>query len=83
MTPVLSPEPCPAWKLPPLLLYMMQFLKEKGDKHGFEPGKIDGIWGPQTKIAVKAYQGTYKLGNDGIVGKSTWAMMGTGKNCYR
>jgi lysozyme len=41
-------------------------------KRGFDPGKIDGWWGPKTKAAVLAYQKTHPhLENDGILGPAT------------
>lgn len=33
---------------------------------------IDGKFGKNTEIAVKKFQGEYKLGTDGIVGAKTW-----------
>jgi peptidoglycan hydrolase-like protein with peptidoglycan-binding domain len=38
---------------------------------GFDPGPSDGIVGPKTKQAVKAYQGSKNLTADGIVGPIT------------
>ncbi|MBO0961432.1 peptidoglycan-binding protein [Neobacillus sp. MM2021_6] len=35
----------------------------------------DGIFGPNTKAAVKAYQSRHGLVSDGIVGPATWSMM--------
>ena len=37
----------------------------------------DGIWGPKTTTAVKAYQTTHGLDADGIIGPKTWrALLG-------
>lgn len=46
---------------------------------GFNPGKIDGIFGSLTREAVINFQNTKKLVRDGIVGRSTWAALGV--NC--
>ena len=39
------------------------------DKHGFKPGKIDGILGPNTIKAVCRFQKKHKLVVDGLFGK--------------
>jgi peptidoglycan hydrolase-like protein with peptidoglycan-binding domain len=36
------------------------------------PGAIDGIFGPLTDSAVRAYQGDRSVAVDGIVGDQTW-----------
>ena len=40
-------------------------------KLGFDPGKIDGIDGPNTQKAVRAFQAHASIGIDGQVGKVT------------
>ena len=45
-------------------------------KWGYYTGAIDGINGPQTKAAVKAFQKKYGLTQDGIVGPLTASKMG-------
>jgi hypothetical protein len=37
---------------------------------------VDGTFGPQTETAVKTWQKSHGLIDDGIVGKNTWAAMG-------
>ena len=45
-------------------------------KWGYYKGAVDGINGPQTKSAVKAFQKRYGLTQDGIVGPLTASKMG-------
>lgn len=46
---------------------------------GFNPGPVDGIFGPQTQAAVIAFQRSRGLVQDGIVGINTWTALGV--NC--
>ncbi|HWQ43996.1 MAG TPA: peptidoglycan-binding protein [Desulfosporosinus sp.] len=46
---------------------------------GFNPGKIDGVFGSQTKKAVLSFQKSKHLVQDGIVGRNTWIALGV--NC--
>jgi peptidoglycan hydrolase-like protein with peptidoglycan-binding domain len=39
---------------------------------GYDPGAIDGQFGPDTEAAVKAFQGHSEIAVDGIVGEITW-----------
>lgn len=47
---------------------VQQALKDKG----FDPGSVDGWFGPKTAAAVVAYQTAMGLKVDGIVGPITW-----------
>ena len=47
-------------------------------KHaGFYQGAIDGKLGPQTREAIREFQRVHGLKDDGIVGKQTWAKLGS------
>lgn len=48
---------------------LQEFLKQQG----FDPGPIDGIFGPRTQQAVEAYQRARGLTPDGVVGPQTKA----------
>ena len=41
------------------------------DKLGFEPGTADGLDGPNTRKAVRAFQAQVSIQIDGIVGDQT------------
>lgn len=40
-------------------------------KLGFDPGAVDGLDGPNTRKAVRAFQAHATIGIDGIVGNET------------
>jgi peptidoglycan hydrolase-like protein with peptidoglycan-binding domain len=45
--------------------------------YGYNPGVVDGDFGPNTENAVKAFQNDYGLTADGIAGPKTWAAIGS------
>jgi len=47
-------------------------LQKKLAEYGFDPGKKDGIYGPKTDYALRAFQKSSRLPVDGIVGPETW-----------
>jgi hypothetical protein len=42
---------------------------------GFDPGEIDGVYGPRTARAVRRFQAENGLAADGIVGTVTWSAL--------
>lgn len=54
-------------------------LQTRLKNQGFNPGTIDGIFGPNTKAAVISFQRSKGLAQDGIVGVKTWTALGV--NC--
>ena len=42
---------------------------------GFDPGKIDGNMGKQTRDALKAFQKAHNLTANGKANKKTWALL--------
>ncbi|MBB4305542.1 GH24 family phage-related lysozyme (muramidase) [Rhodobium orientis] len=47
---------------------------------GFDPGPVDGAWGPRTKAAVLSFQRTHDgLANDGVLGPATKAALDRGR----
>ncbi len=51
-------------------------VQEALEKAGFPPGGIDGIFGPGTDAAVRAFQRSKGLVVDGVVGKNTLTALG-------
>lgn len=42
---------------------------------GHNPGPIDGVFGPKTEAAVKAFQKAARIAVDGVVGPVTWSKL--------
>jgi hypothetical protein len=53
----------------------MRTIQQTLKKEGFNPGEIDGDWGPKTKAAVTAFQKAHGLEVDGVVGPKTMAAL--------
>jgi hypothetical protein len=51
--------------------YLQQLLA----RAGYDPGGLDGDFGPGTLAAVQAFQRDYGLGVDGVAGPATWAAL--------
>lgn len=47
-------------------------LQQKLNELGYDCGQVDGIFGSDTKAAVRAFQSAYNLSVDGIAGQKTW-----------
>lgn len=50
----------------------IRYLQELLIYRNFPPGPVDGDFGPKTEAAVKAFQTSRGLEDDGMVGKLTW-----------
>ncbi len=55
----------------PAVRELQALLKAKG----FDPGAVDGSFGPKTAAAVKRFQQAAGIGADGVVGPKTWAKL--------
>ncbi|MBN1207817.1 MAG: peptidoglycan-binding protein [Myxococcaceae bacterium] len=55
----------------------VEYLQRQLQAAGFEPGKVDGVFGAKTKAAVMAFQRARGLEVDGIAGPRTWAALDT------
>lgn len=84
--PATPPTPKPAQppastaaNLPVLRLAMrgaaVKKLQQRLQVFGLFKGSVDGVFGSQTEIAVKAFQSRYRLNPDGIVGSATWQVL--------
>ncbi len=76
-----SPTPTPAPSTQPVDLPILRLgmhgpavtrVQERLQGLGFYRGALDGVFGPQTEAAVKAFQRQGQLSVDGIIGPSTW-----------
>lgn len=50
----------------------IRYLQELLTYRNFTPGAVDGDFGPKTEAAVKAFQTSNGLKDDGLVGQLTW-----------
>jgi peptidoglycan hydrolase-like protein with peptidoglycan-binding domain len=54
---------------------LLQRLLKQTNVDRWDPGAVDGDFGPNTERAVKNFQRDTSLEDDGIVGPETWAML--------
>jgi putative chitinase len=53
----------------------VKVLQQTLQRHGFDPGPVDGDYGPRTESAVRAFQAAKGLTVDGWVGAQTWGAL--------
>jgi peptidoglycan hydrolase-like protein with peptidoglycan-binding domain len=58
-------------------VYLLQEILKVYANPDYDPGPVDGIFGPLTEAAVKNYQADYGLAVDGVVGRQTWSALGS------
>jgi len=51
------------------------FLQARLKDYGFDPGPVDGVFGPRTRDAVMSFQRAARITADGIVGPVTWGVL--------
>jgi len=57
----------------PIVKAVQKVLREyRGHNTPTDPGSPDGVFGPRTESAVRAYQGDVGVHVDGVVGDQTW-----------
>ena len=82
-----SPSPTPSWE--ETLVQSLPVVKQGANGAAVRTvqglccarghvAAIDGIFGPQTTIAVRAIQAAVKITQDGVVGQTTWTALITG-----
>jgi peptidoglycan hydrolase-like protein with peptidoglycan-binding domain len=57
------------------LVKLLQEILKSFQYADFDPGTIDGIFGPKTEAAVRNYQKDLGIALDGVVGKVTWTYL--------
>ena len=82
-TVVQQPSMYPTLKQGSLSVYVL-IAQDDLNTLGFRTGGLDGIFGNQTRIAVRNYQASRGLSVDGIIGCNTWRslqenVVGTGR----
>lgn len=53
----------------------VKVVQQRLKAHGHHPGPIDGLFGPATQRAVRAFQGAAGMKVDGVVGLQTWSAL--------
>lgn len=51
------------------------FLQARLKDYGFDPGPVDGVFGPRTRDAVMSFQRAAGIAADGVVGPITWGVL--------
>lgn len=57
------------------MAYNVRDIQTRLKAAGFDPGPIDGVMGPRTRAAIRAFQQAKGLTVDGVVGPQTWGAL--------
>jgi hypothetical protein len=60
----------------PLLKDVNRRVQQRLKVLGFDPGPVDGLWGPESQAALRRYQETYALPVTGEVDRATLTALG-------
>lgn len=73
--PLAAQSPTLALSDPPQTGEAVREVQRRLNDLGYAAGTVDGVYGPRTEAAVRAFQGRSRLGADGVVGPRTWAAL--------
>lgn len=59
----------------PLIKHVNRRAQQLLKKQGFDPGPVDGLWGPKSQAALRRYQKTYALPVTGEVDRPTLTVL--------
>jgi hypothetical protein len=73
--PLAAKSPTLMLTTPPTQNSAVTELQQRLKQLNFDPGTVDGVFGPRTEQAVRAFQQENGLTVDGVVGPRSWSML--------